>query len=148
MAPPGALARVLGEGVAAHRPRDLRAVVGHRAAVAAVARVAAVPVALLPTNVLFTTVTFSSCVPMAPPFEPLLPVKVLPSTMSVPTPWPLMAPPETSCPVEAHWLFVNVQSMTVSEPPSSKMAAPPSVVDVVFEHVGRVAVGERRGSAR
>ena len=45
-----------------------------------------VPVALLPTKVLFTTVTSSSCVPMAPPFEPLLPVKVLPVTMSVPIP--------------------------------------------------------------
>src|ERR1700690_1836012 len=72
-----------------------------------------VPVALLPTNVLLTTVTFSSCVPIAPPLDPLLPVNVLPSTMSVPIPWPLMAPPETSCPVEAHWLFVKVQSMTV-----------------------------------
>ena len=81
-----------------------------------------VPVALLPVKVLLTTVTFSSCVPMAPPFDPLLPVNVLPWTMRVPTPWPLMAPPDTSCPVDAHcWLFVNVQSMTVSDPPSSKI---------------------------
>ncbi len=91
-----------------------------------------VPVALLPTNVLFTTVTFSSCVPIAPPFDPTFPVKVLPCTISVPIPCPLMAPPETSSPVVAHWLFVKVQSMTVSEPPSSKMAAPPSVVAVVL----------------
>src|SRR5580704_7654306 len=91
-----------------------------------------VPVALLPVNVLLTTVTFSSCVPMAPPLDPLLPVNVLPSTMSVPMPWPLMAPPDTSSPLDAHWLFMNVQSMTVSEPPSSKIAPPPSLVDVVF----------------
>ena len=52
--------------------------------------------------------------------------------VSVPTPWPLIAPPETSWPVEAHWLFVKVQSMTVSEPPSSKIAPPPFAVLVVF----------------
>ena len=47
-------------------------------------------------------------------------------------PWPLMAPPETSSPVDAHWLPVKVQPMTVRDPPSSKMAAPPSEVDEVL----------------
>ena len=64
--------------------------------------------------------------------EPLFSVNVLLSTMSVPTPWPLIAPPDTSSPVEAHWLCMNTQLLTVSEPPSSKIAAPPSLVFVVF----------------
>src|SRR6185312_10168911 len=91
-----------------------------------------VPVAELLAKVLLTMVTFSSCVPTAPPLEPLLSEKVLPTMRSVPTPCPLMAPPETSCPLVAHWLCANVQSMTVSEPPSSKMAPPPCLVLVVL----------------
>ena len=40
--------------------------------------------------------------------------------------------PDTSWPVAAHWLCAKVQSMTVSEPPSSKMAPSPLAVLVVF----------------
>ena len=58
------------------------------------------PVALLPVNVLFTTVTFSSWVPMAPPLEPLLPVKVLPLTVAKPE-LPMPAP-EPGCRAHNH----------------------------------------------